>query len=768
VRIRLRIRTTPRASRQAAPGANAQPAPQAGRAKPRPRRFLSTVTGLALIAAGLPAASMTVLATSAAPAYALDNGLALTPPMGFNDWNAYHCGVSASLIEQTAKAMHTDGMQAAGYKYVNVDDCWLASTRAANGQLQANPTTFPQGIKPVADYVHSLGLKFGIYEDAGTSTCAGYPGSYGHYAQDAQAFASWGVDYLKLDWCNLPFQDFPGQTHQQVAQKLYSQMRDALAATGRPIMFSMCNGWDSAVQPQTWAQPVANLWRTTNDISDSFGSMLSNFTQNVQYWPDARPGAWNDPDMLEVGNGGMTTAEYQAEFSLWAEMAAPLIAGTNLTTMTATTRSIYTNRSVIAVDQDPLGKQGRPVVDSNGDWVLTKPLANGDRAVVLFNQNPSAAAISATAAQVGFTPPAHGRQTYQLTDLWTGQRYETTGTIAANVPAHAAVMYLVAPTSHPSAAAPLVVTGFTAGTSATGTWLPPGQPAGLQATVTNYGAETATDVRIGWTQVPAGWQVTPSGSGPAPGSAIAPGHRATYSWAVTPPATNAQPIGTAQLTLGTSYSGGRPRSSPPVRSSVSVAFNVVYSPVQAPDQTYSSATDAPAHFGQIGQQFAIDAAGSDVWVGADNYGAIYQKGVVGTTSTVQTEVTSQQNVSGFAKAGIIVRNDVAGSGTSPEGVILYESPEDGIQLGWNDNGGTYIDNQTPNIAAIPDTTPVWLRLVRNGSTYTGYYSTNGSTWQEVGSETLSGQTTTQDAGLFLSSHATGNPGLVYYNGFKVS
>jgi alpha-galactosidase len=732
------------------------------------------VAGLALAVAVLPAAAMTVVTASAAPASALDNGLALTPPMGFNDWNAYHCGVSASLIEQTAKAMVTSGMKAAGYQYVNVDDCWLASSRAAGGQLQANPATFPQGIKAVADYVHSLGLKFGIYEDAGTTTCAGYPGSYGHYAQDAQTFASWGVDYLKLDWCNVPFQDFPGQTHQQVAQNLYTQMRDALAATGRPMVFSMCNGWDSAVQPQTWGQPVSNLWRTTGDISDSFGSMLSNFTQNVQYWQDAKPGAWNDPDMLEVGNGGMTTAEYQAEFSLWAEMAAPLIAGTNLTTMTATTRSIYTNRGVIAVDQDPLGTQGRPVVDSNGDWVLTKPLANGDRAVVLFNQNPSPAAISATAAQVGFTPPAHGSQDYQLTDLWTGQRYETAGTIAANVPAHAAVMYLVAPTSHPSAAPPLVVTGFTAGTSATGTWLQPGQATDVQATVTNYGAEGATGVRLGWTQVPAGWQVTPSGSSPAPGSAIAPGRSASYDWAVTPPANATQPITTAQLTLGTSYSGGGQKPSPQanpsglVTSAVSVAFNVVNSPVQAPFQTYSSATDAPAHYGELGQQFAIDAAGSDVWVGADNYGAIYQKGVVGATSTVQTEVTSQQNVSGYAKAGIIVRNDVAGAGTSPEGAILYESPEDGIQLGWNDNGGTYIDNQTPDVGAIPDTTPVWLKLVRNGSTYTGYYSTDGTIWKEVGSETLSGQAATQDAGLFMSSHATGNPGLVYYKGFSVS
>jgi alpha-galactosidase len=291
--------------------------------------------------------------------------------------------------------------------------------------------------------------------------------------------------------------------------------------------------------------------------------------------------------------------------------------------------------------------------------------------------------------------------------------------------------------------------------------------------VTNYGVERATDVRLGWSQVPAGWQVTPSGSSPAPGSAIAPGRSATYDWAVTPPASSAQPIGTAQLTLGTSYSGGGQEPSPQagqgqlVKSAVTIALNVVYSPVQAPYQTYSSATDAPAHFGQLGQQFAIDAAGSDVWVGADNYGAIYQKGVVGATSTVQTEVTSQQNVSGFAKAGIIVRNDVAGSGTSPEGVILYKSPQDGIQLGWNDNGGTYIDNQTPDVGAIPDTTPVWLRLVRNGSTYSGYYSTDGTTWKVVGSETLSGQAATQDAGLFLSSHATGNAGLVYYNGFSV-
>jgi alpha-galactosidase len=714
---------------------------------------IATGLGLAAAAAGVPAV---VTVTASPPAYALDNGLARTPPMGFNDWNAFGCNVSGQLIEQTALAMHNNGMQAAGYQYVNIDDCWPEKQRDANGNLVPDPVKFPDGIKGVAGYVHALGMKLGIYEDAGTATCAGYPGSLGHEKQDAATFASWGVDYLKYDNCN----NAGSTTTQQYIQR-YSAMRDALAATGRPILYSLCE-W-GVNQPWTWGADVGNMWRTTGDISDSFGSMVSNFTQNVQLYKSAHPGAWNDPDMLEIGNGGMTTAEQQAEFSLWSEMAAPLIAGTDVRHASPATLSIYTNKAVVAVDQDPLGQQGVPVVQSAGHWVLTKPLANGDRAVVLFNQDSTPAAISASAAQVGLTAPRQGQHAYQLTDLWTGKRYETAGTIAASVPAHSAVMFRVHPTSQPDAA-PLVVTSPG---GAAGTWLQGGQPADARATVTNYGVAAAAHVRVGWSQVPPGWQVTSAGSNPAT-TALPPGRSASYAWTVTPPTTStSEPIATVQPTLNTSWTaaaaGGEPAQWP-----VAVPFNVVYSPVQAPYQTYSSATDAPAHFGQLGQKFAIDAAGSDVWVGADDYGATYQKGVADATSTVQTEVVSQQNVSGFAKAGIIVRNNVAGAGTSPEGVILYESPEDGIQLGWNDNGGTYIDNQTPGIGAIPDTTPVWLRLVRNGSTYTGYYSTDGSTWHEVGSETLSGQASTQDAGLFLSSHATGDPGLVYYNGFNVT
>src|SRR4051812_31105299 len=376
---------------------------------------------------------------SAPPASALGNGLALTPPMGWNDWNAYGCNVSEQLVEQTAQAMHNNGMQAAGYQYVNIDDCWMASSRDASGNLVASSTKFPSGIAAVASYVHSLGLKLGIYEDAGTATCAGYPGSYGHEQQDARSFASWGVDYLKYDWCNVPFSSFPGQSHQQVAKTLNTRMRDALAATNRPIVFSMCNGWDGAVQPATWGAPVGNLWRTTGDIQANFNSMLSNFHTNVALASYAGPGAWNDPDMLEIGNG-MSATENQAEFSLWAEMAAPLIEGGNLVNPSSSTLSILTNRSVIAVDQDSLGKQGTEVASSGGHDVLAKPLTGGDVSVVLFNETGSAATISTTAAAIGKT----GASGYTLTDLWTGATSTTTGTISASVPAHGAVMFRVA------------------------------------------------------------------------------------------------------------------------------------------------------------------------------------------------------------------------------------------------------------------------------------------------------------------------------------
>jgi alpha-galactosidase len=403
-----------------------------GRKGVRALRRIPTAAGtVALACAGLLLSLLVPLFAlgGAQPAVALGNGLALTPQMGFNDWNAYGCNVSESLIKSTAQAMHTNGMQAAGYTYVNIDDCWLTHSRDSSGHLVPDPAKFPDGIKGTADYVHSLGLKLGIYEDAGTATCAGYPGSLGHETTDAQSFASWGVDYLKYDNCN---------NNSVPAQTRYTAMRDALAATGRPILYSLCN-WGQE-NPWTWGADVGNSWRTTGDINASYSSMLSIFHANAGLASYAGPGHWNDPDMLEIGNGSLTTTENRSEFSLWAEMAAPLIAGTNIASASSTTLATYTNTRVIAVDQDSLGRQGTMISSSGGLDVMAKPLANGDVSVALFNETGSTATITTTTGAIGKT----GASSYTLTDLWTGATSTTTGTITASVPAHGTVMYRIA------------------------------------------------------------------------------------------------------------------------------------------------------------------------------------------------------------------------------------------------------------------------------------------------------------------------------------
>ena len=398
-----------------------------------------------LIALIALAVLMTLLAQVGSAA-ADGDGLARTPPMGWNPWDAYGCSVSSKLVERTANAIVADGMKAAGYEYVNIDDCWPAPRRDASGNLVPDPSRFPDGMKSVADYVHHLGLKLGIYADAGTSMCgSSNPGSYHHEAQDAATFASWGVDYLKYDACNVPFGDFPGEGREQVYEKLYGRMSAALAATGRPIVFSMCNGWDPAAHPWSWGAPISNLWRNTSDIADSYLSMLSNFHDNVRLYRYAGPGRWNDPDMLEIGNGGESTLEYRTEFSLWSEMAAPLIAGTNIAKLSHADLAIYENRRVIAVDQDPLGRQGIPVAATHGLWVLSKRLVDGSRSVVLFNSTDTAARIATTAAAVGLRKA----RSYRLSDLWTRQLSETGGAISAFVSAHGVAMYRVRAVSRP-------------------------------------------------------------------------------------------------------------------------------------------------------------------------------------------------------------------------------------------------------------------------------------------------------------------------------
>jgi len=313
------------------------------------------------------------LALFVSSSYCLDNGLGRTPQMGWNSWNHFKCNINEEIIRQTADAIVKTGLKDAGYEYVNIDDCW-AVNRTESGEIVPDPVAFPSGMKALADYVHSKGLKFGLYSDAGYMTCGRRPGSLGYEKQDAKTYAEWGVDYLKYDNC------FNDGSDPRIR---YTAMRDALNATGRPIFYSMCE-WGQK-QPATWAADVGNSWRTTMDIMDIWPSILFNLDHNNVWHKYAGPGGWNDPDMLEVGNGGMSDTEYRAHFSLWALMKSPLIIGCDITNMSAATLETLTNPEVIAVNQDPLGVQGYAVYGVFFKQVWMGPLADGSKAVILFN-----------------------------------------------------------------------------------------------------------------------------------------------------------------------------------------------------------------------------------------------------------------------------------------------------------------------------------------------------------------------------------------------
>jgi alpha-galactosidase len=312
-------------------------------------------------------------------------GLALTPPMGWNSWNTFAADISEAVVKKTADAMISSGMKAAGYQYLVIDDGWMAMERdSITGDLVPDPKKFPNGLKKLVDYVHSKGLKFGIYNCAGTKTCGGYPGTRGYEYQDARFYARMGVDYLKYDWC---FTDGIN------AKEAYTTMSKAIKKAGRPMVFSLCE-WGSN-QPWEWAGPVGHLWRTTGDIYPCFDCIkdhgtwkaygvmpIVNMRQGIRR--HAGPGHWNDPDMMEVGKG-MTAGEDRAHISLWAMMAAPLIAGNDITQMSEQTKSILTDKDVIAIDQDPLGVQGflLNTDDSVQTWI--RPLLHDEWAVCFVN-----------------------------------------------------------------------------------------------------------------------------------------------------------------------------------------------------------------------------------------------------------------------------------------------------------------------------------------------------------------------------------------------
>jgi len=384
-------------------------------------------TALIVVAAGIMVAAQ---ASGQAPVQVAWMDIARTPPMGWNSWNKFGCNVSDQLIREIADAMVTTGMKDAGYQYVVIDDCWQVS-RDAEGRIVADPKRFPSGMKALADYVHSKGLKFGLYSDAGAKTCEGRPGSNGYETLDAQQYAAWGVDYLKYDWCSSDGVD---------PKIAYPTMRNALRATGRPIVFSLCE-WGRS-KPWEWARGVGHLWRTTGDIADSWGSWTRLLDQQVELYKYAGPGGWNDPDMLEVGNGGMSTAEYRAHFSFWSILASPLIAGNDIRTMTPEIRGILLNKDVIALNQDPLGSQARKIRDDGNYEVWAKPLQGGDWAIALLNRGREAHEIGVAWLELGMSANAAPG----VRDLWTKQDYGAVKSVfAPTVPSHDVVLVRVTP-----------------------------------------------------------------------------------------------------------------------------------------------------------------------------------------------------------------------------------------------------------------------------------------------------------------------------------
>lgn len=378
--------------------------------------------------------------------YTKYEGLALTPPMGWNSWNKFACNVDENLIKSVADAMVSSGMKDAGYTYINIDDCWHGD-RDSLGFIHPDAKRFPSGMKALADYIHSKGLKIGIYSDAGSQTCGGRPGSRGYEFQDAMTYAAWGIDYLKYDWCN---------TEGLKAEGAYKTITAALRRAGRPIVLSICE-WGND-KPWEWGKSVGHLWRTTGDIYNCFdciedhGTWKSFGVMAILDMQDglrnhAGPGHWNDPDMLEIGNGKLTAGEDRAHFTMWAILAAPLIAGNDLRSMDKETIEVLTNKDVIAINQDSLGIQGFKHTSKDSVEIWLKPLKGGDWAVCFLNRSKSEKAISFDWKKEIINDSLSGKElnaqtsTYTINNLWTKKSAGSTNKIFnTKVPPHDVVV----------------------------------------------------------------------------------------------------------------------------------------------------------------------------------------------------------------------------------------------------------------------------------------------------------------------------------------
>jgi hypothetical protein len=756
--------------------------------------LMLTGTGTTLLAA--PTGHAADGGTARPPAHRT----ALTPPMGWSSWSALREGGSLTQdgIKAQARVMH-DKLQRYGYRYINIDAGW-SDHLDGYGRDAWDTTRFPDGLPALAGYLHGQGLKFGIYltpgipieayqknlpvygtpyhmQDIADPTQAGNthndsyridfskPGAQEYVQGYADLFASWGVDYIKMDFVGPGGGLVPADNRPDM--KAWHQ---AIVVTGRPMHLELSNSL-SIADAATW-QATSNGWRTGGDIEcycgvngsstplTSWQRLSARFDQVADWQPYGGPGAFNDYDSIEVGNGtdgGLTPDERQTQLSLWSLAASPLLLGTDLTRLDASDLKLLSDRDVAAVDQDSVNASR---VSKNATaQVFAKTEQNGDAVIGLFNTGPVAQTVSIAPGTAGL--PAS--PSYRLDNLWTHEVTRTAGdAIAASVPAHGAILLRVRPwTAGRPQARPQ--TGLTLTAPDT---LETGRQTTAAAEFTNWGTTPATHVHV-TLPVPDGWTAT--AVSPTSFTSVAPGATVRTAYRVSAPASIAPlfPATRLEATARFLWQDGTGRQA--AGSTAGHTSVVLEAPVQTPFRTFAS-TPEPADFSQVGKALGIRAAGADVYGSKNEYGALYVPDAEHDGSTTTVRVTGQQYQNSGAKTGIIVRNDITDANSSPGFVTAGVSAKKGYFMQWDADGDGRLDSGTaPNGSGVgKPLVPSWIRLVRSGTTYTGYYSTDGTTWTLLSTANVPSAAATQDVGLFGTAHNPGYPSEDDFDGFSTS
>ena len=633
--------------------------------------------------------------------------LARTPPMGWNSWNAFALEINSDIVKTVADSMVSKGLAAAGYQYVVIDDGWQIS-RDEKGKIITDSTRFPEGIKYLADYVHSRGLKFGIYTCCGTKTCGGKPGSYGYEAIDAETYAEWGVDYIKEDWCYTEGLDTRTQ---------YKIMSDAIRATGRPMILSICEWGVSS--PWEWGNGIGALWRTTSDIQDCFdcirnwGGMgwVHILEKNADLAPWAGPGHWNDPDMLEVGNQALTPVECRSHFAMWCMLAAPLIAGNNISTMNDTIKAILTAPEIIAIDQDSLGLQGTCLRNEDGLQVWQKPLSDGSVAVALLNVTDSPAPMKVLLEEIGFKKG----KVSSVRDLWERKDLNTVvDTFKTVVEPHGIVVVKIK-----GEKAPLSVLQFD-------------QP----SVEINQGNHKLIMLTVVPSIIPA---------------ALTSSNEDIVSFeiaGVNKYRLTARSVGECNITATTSAG----------KQTASCSIKVIPSNIPVPWE-FNDIDDNKGSATFNNRIFTIEGGGNDIWGAKDQFAFLHQN--ASSNSYISARILSLTNTHPWAKTGLMFRHSTAATSAF---VMICMTPGNGISFQWRDTneGISYKKDFETEVL------PVYLKLEKKQSTFTAYRSSDGNQWELLDSVTLNqsfGERFT--VGLEVLSHSSHLLNLSKFDNVKV-